>query len=36
MFVGELESLIKGWNFVCVDAIWKSGGLLLGWKIRNF
>ena len=36
LFVGELESLIKGWKFVCVDAIRKSGGLLLGWKIRNF
>ena len=30
ILVGELEKLLKDWNFVSVDAKGKSGGLLLG------
>ena len=36
VIVAELELLIKGWKFVCVDAKDKSGGLLLGWTVICF
>ena len=32
----EMDSLLKGWVFVWVDAKGKSGGLLLGWRSRYF
>ena len=32
MFVVELESMLKGWTFLSLDARGKSGGLLLGWR----
>ena len=36
LFVGELESMIKGWKFVFVDVIGNYVGLLLDWRIHNF
>ena len=33
---GEMESLLSGWVFISLDAKGKSGGLLLGWRIRHF
>ena len=36
LFVVELESLLKGWNFLSLDACGKSRGLLLGWRSRCF
>ena len=30
LFADELESMLKGWNFLSLDACGKSGGLLLG------
>ena len=30
LFVVELESMLKGWNFLSLNARGKSGGLLLG------
>ena len=32
----ELESMLKGWTFLSLDARGKSGGLLLGWRSRFF
>ena len=29
-FVDALESMLKGWTFLSLDACGKSGGLLLG------
>ena len=34
--VQELEHLIHGWQFISVDAMGRSGGLILGWKSCNF
>ena len=36
ILVGELELLLKDWQFVSVDAKGRSGGLLLGWRTHNF
>ena len=36
ILVKEMELLLKGWQFVYVDAKGRSGGLLLGWRTRNF
>ena len=36
IFVGELDSMLKGWRFVSVDAKGKSRGLLLGCRTRHF
>ena len=36
ILIGEMESLLNGWDFVSVDAKGKSGGLLLGWRARHF
>ena len=36
LFVGELESMLNGWNFFSVDASGKLGGLPLGWRTRSF
>ena len=33
---GELELMLFGWVFISLDAKGKSGGLLLGWRIRHF
>ena len=32
----KMELLLKGWQFVSVDAKGGSGGLLLGWRACNF
>ena len=34
--VKDMELLLKGWLFISVDAKGKSGGLLIGWRSRNF
>ena len=34
--VHELELMIHGWHFISVDALGRSGGLILGWKSCNF
>ena len=36
LFVVEMESILKGWTFLSLDAQGKSGGLLLGLKSRFF
>ena len=36
ILVGELELMLKDWKFVSVEAKGRSGGLLLGWRTRNF
>ena len=36
ILVGELETMLKEWKFVLVDIKGKSGGLLLGWRFRQF
>ena len=36
IIAAELESVLKGWNFVSVDAKGKSSGFLLGWRTHNF
>ena len=36
MFVVEMESMLKGWTFLSLDAHGKSRGLLLGWRSRFF
>ena len=36
LFVEEMESILKGWTFLSLDAQGKSGGLLLGWNSRFF
>ena len=36
LFADELESMLRGWNFLSLDARGKSGGLLLGWRSRFF
>ena len=33
---GEMESLLFGWDFISLDAKGRSGGLLLGWRLRHF
>ena len=33
--VTALESMLKEWNFVFIDAKGRSGGLLLGWRFRH-
>ena len=34
--VGEMESLLPGWNFISLDAKGMFGGLLIGWRNRHF
>ena len=34
--VQDLELLTHGWQFISVDAMGRSGGLILGWKSCNF
>ena len=34
--VQELEVMILGWKFISVDAMGRSGGLIIGWKSVNF
>ena len=36
ILIKEMEILVKGWQFVSIDAKGRSGGLLLGWRTRNF
>ena len=36
VIVAALESMLKGWVFVFVDAFGKSRGILLGWKLNSF
>ena len=36
LLVVELETMLKGWNFLSLDAHGKYGGLLLGWRSRFF
>ena len=36
LLVCEMESMNHGWKFLSVDAKGKSGGLLLGWRMRHF
>ena len=36
VLVKDMELLIKGWQFIYVDAMGKSRGLLIGWRSRNF
>ena len=36
VLVVELETILKGWTFLSLDARGKSGGLLLVWKSRFF
>ena len=36
VLVQELEHMIHGWQFISVDAMGRSGGLILGWKSCNF
>ena len=36
ILVREMELLLKDWKFVSVDAKGRYGGLLLGWRTRNF
>ena len=36
ILVKEMELLLKDWHFVFVDATGIYGGLLLGWRTRNF
>ena len=36
ILVKDMELLLKGWQFVSVDAKCRYGGLLLGWRTRNF
>ena len=36
LFVEEMESILKGWTFLSLDAQGKSGGLLSGWKSKFF
>ena len=35
LLVTALESMLKDWNFVSVDAKGRSEGLLLGWRYRH-
>ena len=36
LLVSEMEFMNRGWKFLSVDSKGKSGGLLLGWKMRFF
>ena len=36
VLVKEMESLLRYWHFIFVDAKGRSGGLLLGWRTRKF
>ena len=36
ILVKDMELLLKGWQFVSMDAKGRSGGLLLGWRTRDF
>ena len=36
LFAGDLETILNGWSFVCVDAKGKSGGILFGWTSCYF
>ena len=36
LLVAELETMLKGWTFLSLNARGKSGGLLLGWRSRFF
>ena len=36
ILVKEMELLLKYWQFVSMDSKGRSGGLLLGWRSRNF
>ena len=36
ILIKDMKILLKGWQFVSIDAKCRSGGSLLGWRIRNF
>ena len=36
VLVKDMEFLLKGWQFVSVDAKGRSRGILLGWRTHNF
>ena len=36
VLVQDLELMIHGWKFISVDALGRSGGLIVGWKSCNF
>ena len=36
VIAAEMEPLLNGWFFVSVDTKGKSGGLLVGWRTRQF
>ena len=36
VLVKEMELMIKGWQFISMDAKGRSGGLLLGWRSHKF
>lgn len=36
IIAAKLETMLKGWSFISVDAFGKSNGLLIGWKINFF
>ena len=36
VLVQDLELMIHGWQFISVDAMGRSGGLIVGWKSCNF
>ena len=36
VLVQDLELMINGWQFISVDAMGRSGGLIVGWKSCNF
>ena len=36
VLVQDLEFMIHGWKFISVDAMGRSGGLIVGWKSCNF
>ena len=36
LLVKDMELMLKGWQFVSVDAKGRSRGLLLGWRTHNF
>lgn len=34
IIAAKLETMLKGWSFISVDAFGKLSGLLIGWKIN--
>ena len=36
VLVQDLELMIHGWQFISVDAMGRSCGLIVGWKSCNF